>query len=212
MTATGYAQDDKVHVSGDTMTGTLELQGSPPLTIPEGAASGYVWTTPDGSGSGEWQPGAAHAVGDVTVAGSPSGIGQTLVSGGTTSATWQGTFGTRPEWFGTITGTTGDDVAINAAIAAVQDNRPGCPGPVVITRPCAISNTVTAAPGVNFACQGQGNRQVGLPDGFSGGYLFPASNFPSSTALVTVGTAGDPTTNPCGLQLDGLCLSGYKST
>src|ERR1700728_2852007 len=108
MVVTGYAQDDKVKTSGDVMTGTLELQGTPPLTIPAGAEDGFVATSDD-DGNVSWQPGAAHALGGVTVAGSPSGIGQTLVSGGTASATWQGVAGTRVEWFGTISGTSGDD-------------------------------------------------------------------------------------------------------
>lgn len=45
MAATGYAQDDKVHTSGDSMTGNLTLLGTPPLTMPAGADTGYVLTT-----------------------------------------------------------------------------------------------------------------------------------------------------------------------
>lgn len=197
------------------MTGNLTLEGSPyPLTIPAGAEDGFVATS-DGGGNVSWQPGAGHALGGVTVAGAPSGIGQALVSEGTASASWNGIFGTRPEWFGTISGITGDDVAINAAIAAVADNRPGCPGPVVITQPCAVSNTTTAVPGVNLACQGQGNRQ-NFPDTFTGGYLFPAPNMATSTALIAIGSTASNSTqaaaNPCGIILGKVNLSGLLAS
>ena len=86
------------------------------------------------------------------------------------------------------------------------------PGPVVISQPCAISNTLTLKPGVNLAGTGQGNGQVGPPDTFTGGYIFPASNFPTSTALITIGTASAPTTNPDGARLDGICLSGWNGS
>ena len=56
MVSTGYASDDKVHSGGDSMTGTLSLLGTPPLTIPAGASSGYVATS-DGSGNVYWAPG-----------------------------------------------------------------------------------------------------------------------------------------------------------
>lgn len=196
------------------MTGTLELQGTPPLTIPEGAEAGYVWTTPDGSGNGAWQASSSDALGDVTVSGTPT-QGEALIATGTTTASWRGVFGTRPEWFGSISGTTGDDVAILAAIAAVQDNKPGCPGPVVITQPCAISNTITAVAGVNLACQGQGNRQ-NFPDTFTGGFLFPAPNMATGTALITIGSTAANSTqaaaNPCGIILDKLNLSGLLAS
>lgn len=55
MSAQGYGLDDKVNKSGDTMTGTLTLDGSPPLKIPAGAASGLALTS-DGSGDGSWGP------------------------------------------------------------------------------------------------------------------------------------------------------------
>ena len=41
------------------MTGTLTLQGTPPLVIPSGAALGNVWTS-DGSGNGSWQTPAGY--------------------------------------------------------------------------------------------------------------------------------------------------------
>ena len=40
MTATGYATDDKVSRSGDTMTGPLHLQGTPAYTVMRGVHAG----------------------------------------------------------------------------------------------------------------------------------------------------------------------------
>ena len=72
MVAAGFASDDKVSKSGDTMTGNLTLQGSPhPLTIPSGASPGKVWTS-DSSGNGSWQPSSG---GSSTTAITPSGDG-----------------------------------------------------------------------------------------------------------------------------------------
>jgi hypothetical protein len=115
-------------------------------------------------------------------------------------------YGARPEWYGT-TGSGSDDVAINAAINAV--NAGTAPGPVALTGQYVISNTITVKPGVNLVGTGQGNRQVGPPDTFAGAYISPSSSFPSSTALITIGAASAPTTNPTGAVLDGVCLSGY---
>ena len=44
----------------------------------------------------------------------------------------------------------------------------------------------------------------------SGGCIVPSSLFPtgSATPLLAIGTSGAPTTNPCGVTLDGLCLNG----
>jgi hypothetical protein len=54
MVADGYALDDKVSLSGATMTGNLNLQGSPhPLTIPSGAAAGLAAIS-DASGNVSW--------------------------------------------------------------------------------------------------------------------------------------------------------------
>jgi hypothetical protein len=49
-----YAADDKVSRSGDFMTGTLTLQGTPPLAVPSGGAAGKVLTS-DGSGNASWE-------------------------------------------------------------------------------------------------------------------------------------------------------------
>jgi hypothetical protein len=114
--------------------------------------------------------------------------------------------GSRPEWYGTI-GAGSDDVAINAAITAV--NAGNAPGPVVLAQPYVISSTITLKPGVNLEGTGQGNRQVGPPDTFTGGYISPSNTFPTSTPLITIGTASAPTTNPTGAILSGVCLSGY---
>jgi hypothetical protein len=135
--------------------------------------------------------------------------GEAVIVGSGSALSYSGIFGTRPEWFGTVSGVSGDDTAILAAIAAVKAGAAGCPGPVVISQPSAVNGTVTAQPGVNIYCTGQGNRQGGIPDVFAGGYIMPSSTFPATgVPLVTVGASGTPTANPCGLRLDGLCLSG----
>ena len=155
--------------------------------------------------------GDVPGVDGVTVSGTPA-EGEALIATSTTAATWTGVFGTRPEWFGTISGTSGDEVAINAAIQAVKNGAAGCPGPVVISQPCAVSNPVAAATGVNLAGTGQGNRQVGPPDTFAGGCIFPSTSFPAGTALIEIGVTNTGTqyqTNPNGICLFGLCLSGY---
>ena len=183
---------DLLYENGSSVAARLPVGTSGEvLTVVSGEPA---WAAPSGGGSGISVSGT-QAAGEVPVATSSSAV------------SWNGVFGTRPEWFGTISGSSGDEVAINAAIAAVVARRPGCPGPVVITQACGVSNTVTAQPGVNFYGTGQGNRQV-FPDTFAGGCIFPSSSFPASTALITIGTAGDPTTNPCGIRLDGICLSG----
>jgi hypothetical protein len=153
-------------------------------------------------------PAAARLAGNTSAA--PRFLSQTGTGSASAAPAWNGISGTRPEWFGTISGSTGDDVAIQAAINAV--NAGTCPGPVVISQPCAISNQLVLKAGVNLAGTGQGNRQVGPPDTFTGGYIFPASNFPASTALIAIGTSGAPTTNPNGTRLDGVCLSGYNGS
>lgn len=40
MVAAGFAQDDKVNRSGDTMTGCLTFQGTPPFTVVNGLHAG----------------------------------------------------------------------------------------------------------------------------------------------------------------------------
>lgn len=62
MTAIAYGAVDKVTKAGDTMTGTLVLQGSPPMQIAAGGAAGSVLTS-DASGNASWQaPGAVTGV------------------------------------------------------------------------------------------------------------------------------------------------------
>lgn len=42
MSASGFGADDKVSKTGDTMTGTLNLQGTPPYTLVSGLYMGTV--------------------------------------------------------------------------------------------------------------------------------------------------------------------------
>lgn len=61
MAATGYGQTgdlSRVAKAGDTMTGTLVLDGTAPLEIPEGAGDGDIWTS-DALGNGSWKPAGA---------------------------------------------------------------------------------------------------------------------------------------------------------
>src|ERR1035438_4839276 len=60
MVAAGFGADNMVSLSGASMSGTLNLQGTPPLVMPSGAAAGYVLTT-DGSGNVSPQPAVAVA-------------------------------------------------------------------------------------------------------------------------------------------------------
>src|ERR1035438_4833994 len=55
MVAAGFGADNMVPLSGASMSGTLNLQGTPPLVMPTGASAGYVLTT-DGSGNVSPQP------------------------------------------------------------------------------------------------------------------------------------------------------------
>jgi hypothetical protein len=55
MVASGFGTDDKVPRAGGIMTGTLELEGTPPLLIPVGAGEGYVGTS-DADGNFSWGP------------------------------------------------------------------------------------------------------------------------------------------------------------
>lgn len=151
-----------------------------------------------------------------TTGGSAAGIGVTLtgtpaaglapVATSSTAAEWSAPCGTRPEWFGAITGTSGDQTALTAAIAAI--NAGTAPGPLVLTQRYAIDSTVSLLTGVDILCTGQGNRQ-NFPDTFTGGVICPSSLFPtgSPTALLSIG-GGSPATNPNGVTLDGLCLNG----
>ena len=185
--------------SGTTWTVTRGADGTTPVTHEAGFQIVQVFT-------------AGWLASLVQTTGAAPSAGAAPISDASGNARWSGIFGTRPEWFGTISGTSGDEVAINAAIAAVAAGAAGCPGPVVITQPCGISNTITAQPGVNLAATGQGNRQV-FPDTFKGGYIFPSPSFSTAgVPLITIGTSGAPTTNPCGIRLDGICLSGLLAS
>ena len=79
----GYsvAAPSSVPVSGGNMSGTLTLNGSPPLVVPSGAASGDVLTS-DSSGHASWQaatvPAATSSV--------PGGIELNTDLGGTATA------------------------------------------------------------------------------------------------------------------------------
>lgn len=66
MSAAGYGLDDKVSKSGDTMSGPLILEGTPPLTIPSGAGSGKLATS-DADGNVSWE--AAPATTPLTTLG-----------------------------------------------------------------------------------------------------------------------------------------------
>jgi hypothetical protein len=146
--------------------------------------------------------GSSSGIG-VTVSGTPA-AGLALVATSGSAASWSGVGGTRPEWFGTINGTH-DGEYINAAIASVSAG--DTPGPVLLSQPYNIEETITILPGVNLAGSGQGNRQV-FQDSFLGAVIRPSSSFPADTALITIGSAGDPATNPCGASLTGVNLSG----
>jgi hypothetical protein len=63
VTANVYGAADRVAKAGDTMTGPLNLAGTPPLQIASGASAGDVLTS-DGAGNASWQPGVnASALG-----------------------------------------------------------------------------------------------------------------------------------------------------
>jgi hypothetical protein len=186
--------------------------GSPPVLSTAAGATDIVGFSFN-AGTALWKflgsttGGNAAGIG-VTLTGTPAaGLAPVATSG--TAARWASTTGTHPEDFGTITGTSGDQAALTAAIAAI--NAGTNPGPLVIERPCAVDSTVALLPGVDILCIGQGNRGGGVfPDTFVGGCIMPSSLFPtgSPTALMAIGTSGSPTTNPCGVKLRGLCMSG----
>jgi Repeat of unknown function (DUF5907) len=194
-------------LSGSASAPTVaKLQGVA-IAAPDEDTAHYLngagaWTTPAGGGG----------LGGVTVSGTPA-EGQALIATSSSAATWEGVFGTRPEMFGTIGGTT-DGAIINAAIAAV--NAGSAPGPVVLTGVYSIEETITVLPGVNLWGSGQGNRGGGIfPDTFTGGYIRPSTSFPTNTPLITIGstatTSAGAAANPCGASLIGVCLSGLTS-
>lgn len=57
MTTNIFGAQDKVSKDGDSMSGPLVLNGSPPMQVPAGAVQGYVWTS-DAEGDGSWQASA----------------------------------------------------------------------------------------------------------------------------------------------------------
>jgi hypothetical protein len=186
--------------AGTTSTGAIQQVGL--------GTSGQVLTS-NGSGAlptFQAAPSGGGGLGSVTLTGTPV-EGQAIVATSSTAATWQGLFGTRPEMFGTINGTS-DGAIINAAISAI--NSGSAPGPLVLTQGYNIEETITLLPGVNIWGSGQGNRQV-FQDSFSGAYIRPNSSFPTNTPLITIGATGDATTNPCGATLFGVNLSGLTA-
>ena len=66
MVAAGFGADNMVPLSGASMSGTLNLQGTQPLVMPSGAAAGYVLTT-DSSGNVSPQPAPSPVVPSATV-------------------------------------------------------------------------------------------------------------------------------------------------
>jgi hypothetical protein len=91
--ADGFADDDKVPLAGGTMTGPLNLQGSPPFTLVQGAFIGSLTltgTTPVSVSASQItsassvfltvQPGGSGTAGHVTVASVTPGTGFTAVS------------------------------------------------------------------------------------------------------------------------------------
>jgi hypothetical protein len=179
------------------------------VTVSGTPTAGEVLTATSPSAA-DWQSPAATTLDGVTVTGTPA-KGQALVATSGSGAIWQGVSGARPEWFGVI-GAGSDDIAINAAIAAV--NAGTVPGPVCLTQAYSIASTITAMPGVNIVGTGQGNRQV-TPNVFTGGVIQPSSSFAASTPLITIGKSvangGNPNTNPNGMTLFGICLNGYTA-
>lgn len=68
MTLNQYGPLDKVSKAGDTMTGPLVMNGSPPLTVASGAGSGKVLTS-DSSGNATWQAASAAGLVPMTIQG-----------------------------------------------------------------------------------------------------------------------------------------------
>lgn len=121
MTAMGFGAADKVAKAGDTMTGTLVLDGSTPLQIPAGAASGDVLTS-DSSGHAAWAapPTSATTVDGVAVSGTPSS-GQVLTATSPTAADWQTpTAGNIIDGI-TVTGTPSPGMLLTATSTSAAD-------------------------------------------------------------------------------------------
>ena len=121
---------------------------------------------------------------------------------------------TIPEAWGLSTGgATGDTAAIQAAISGLQAT--GNAGLLVIGRRYQIDPPgiiVAGAPAVHFLfTSGTINRQS-TPAGFNGCSRFiPAPTFPANTPLLTLGTAGNPGSNPNGTLLFNPAMSGFQS-
>ena len=75
MTAVGYGLDDKVSLSGDTMSGTLAFEGVPPFTVVRGQYAGTVTL----NGTTPVSVSAAGAINNALIflsvqAGTPAGV------------------------------------------------------------------------------------------------------------------------------------------
>jgi hypothetical protein len=195
-------------LSGSASAPVVAKIQSTAISAPDGNAAHYLsatgaWTAPAGGGG--------SGLGGVTLSGTPA-AGDTVVAASSSAASWQGVWGTRPEWFGTI-GTGSDGAIINEAISAIAAG--SSPGPLVLTGVYSLEETLsftTGITGVQVVGMGQMNRQTGPPNSFAGAYIQPSSSFPATgEALITVGTSGDSATNPCGLKLIGVCLDGTTS-
>jgi hypothetical protein len=194
---------------------TGDLGGTATSPVVERVNGQAVASSPGGTtdflrADGNWAAPPGGGIG-VSVTGTPA-PGLSIVANGSSSAQWLGPYGTRPESFGTI-GTGHDGEYINAAISAISLGN--APGPLLLEGTYNIEETINFTNGligVNVQGNGQGNRQVEPPDTFSGGVIQPAVGYPVNTPLITVGTLGDYTTNPCGIRFTGVCLSGTTST
>jgi hypothetical protein len=120
MTASGFGAADRLALAGGTLTGPLVLDGSPPLEIPAGAASGKVLTS-DSSGNAAWQApaGGGSVIDGVTVGGTPS-TGQVLTATGTSAADWQAVTATTIDGV-TVTGTPSSGQVLTATSASAAD-------------------------------------------------------------------------------------------
>ena len=88
MTSQGFANVTKLNKAGDTATGTIVFDGTPPVQIPAGAATGDVLTS-DGSGNATWQvPAAAAAITTETArATAAEGVNAAAITAETSRAT-----------------------------------------------------------------------------------------------------------------------------
>src|SRR6266567_4394387 len=118
-----------------------------------------------------------------------------------------------PESFGREFGPNGaghDAQAIQAAVAASQAYAgPTAAGTIVLSQQYVLEAPVVVPPGppVHFwFANGAMNRQVNPPT-FTGASLQPANGYAGS-ALLTIGSAGNPNTNPNGTMLINPTLNG----